>query len=215
MRAHCIRRRGVAAATLVLGATVLGFSLRITPGDPSFYWATLLLAVVWAGGGLLAGPLHVGRVQTRAGARGARPVVQPLVVGGLLLAVFSAGAVVVARIPVLADPVRQLLEHARQGSLPVIVSLVIVNGLAEELYFRGALFAAIPARHAVWATTMLYAAVTAASGVPLLGFAGLVLGYVTALQRRATAGVLAPIVTHLTWTVGMVFLLPILLRHAR
>ena len=38
------RRRVVVAVTLVIGAAVLGFSLRRTPGESSFYWLTLVLA---------------------------------------------------------------------------------------------------------------------------------------------------------------------------
>ncbi len=49
---------------------------------------------------------------------------------------------------------------------------------------------------------------TVFSGVPLLVLAALMLGALTALQRRATGGYLAPMVTHLTWSLGMLFLLP-------
>ena len=34
------------------------------------------------------------------------------------------------------------------------------------------------------------------------------LGLLTAQQRRVTGGVLGPIVSHLTWSLGMLFLLP-------
>jgi hypothetical protein len=61
---------------------------------------------------------------------------------------------------------------------------------------------------------VVYALVTAASGVALLTFAALVLGWVTGLQRRVTGGVLAPVITHLTWSVGMLVLLPIVLDLA-
>ena len=93
------RRRLVALVTLVVGAVVLGFALRIKPGDPMFYVATLGLAVVWAVGALASGPLHLGRAHTRAGGDDARPIVQSLALGALLLAVFLAGALVVAHFP--------------------------------------------------------------------------------------------------------------------
>ena len=35
-----------------------------------------------------------------------------------------------------------------------------------------------------------------------------ILGCVTGLQRRVTGGILGPIITHLTWSLGMLFLLP-------
>jgi len=38
-----------------------------------------------------------------------------------------------------------------------------------------------------------------------------VLGFVVALERRASGGILAPILTHITWSVTMAFTLPGLL----
>jgi membrane protease YdiL (CAAX protease family) len=57
-------------------------------------------------------------------------------------------------------------------------------------------------------STLLYAVATSASGNPMLGFAALVLGTVCALQRRATGGVLAPVLTHVVWGLIMVLALP-------
>ena len=203
-----LRRRWVAGATLLAGAVTLGWALRIPPGDPLFYPATLGLAAVWAVGAVLAGPLHLGRAHTRAGTRTSRSVVQSLALGLLLLGVFLAGAVVVAGIPALRDPVQGLLDHARYGSLALVAVITAVNGIAEELYFRGALFDALPRRGAALATTLVYGLSTVPTLIPLLVFAALVLGTVVGLQRRVTGGVLGPIVTHLTWSLGMLFLLP-------
>ena len=100
------------------------------------------------------------------------------------------------------------------GSLPVVAVITAVNGIAEELYFRGALYAGIGRRHAVAITTLVYAVVTAASGVPLLVLAAALLGLVVGLQRRVTGGILGPIITHLTWSLGMLFLLPHVLEFA-
>ena len=201
------RRRVVAALTLVVGAALLAWALRIEPGDTTFYVATLLLAVVWTVGALLSGPLHLGRARTRVGGQ-ARPVVQSLALGTLLLAVFLAGALVVARIPVLRQPVEDLLDHARFGSLPLVAALTALNGIAEELYFRGALYAAIGRRHAVLISTVVYGLTTVGSAIPLLVLAALALGLVTGLQRRVTGGILGPVITHLVWSLGMLFLLP-------
>jgi membrane protease YdiL (CAAX protease family) len=205
------RRRVVALVTLVIGAVVLGFALRIRPGDPLFYVATLGLAVVWATGALVSGPLHLGRAHTRAGGDDARPIVQSFALGALLLAMFVAGAFVVAHVPVLREPVEQLLDHARLGSLALVAVLTAVNAVAEELYFRGALYSAVGRRHAVAITTVVYALTTAGAGIPLLVLAAAALGLLTALQRRVTGGILGPVITHLTWSLGMLFLLPLVL----
>lgn len=208
------RRRVVALATLVAGLALSAWALRIPPGDDLFYPATLALAGVWAVGALLSGPLHLGRGHPRDADGPSRPVVQSLVLGLLLLGVFLLGAVVVARVPVLRGPVDGLLDHARFGSLAVVALITAVNGVAEELFFRGALFAAVGRRHAVLVTTMLYAVVPAGSGVPLLVLAAAVVGLVVGLQRRVTGGILGPIITHLTWSLGMLFLLPPVLAAA-
>lgn len=55
----------------------------------------------------------------------------------------------------------------------------------------------------------------AGSGIPLLVLAAALVGAVVGLQRRVTGGILGPIVTHLTWSLGMLFLLPVVLDAAR
>lgn len=202
------RRRVVALVTLVIGAALLAVALRLPPGNAWFYVGTIALAVVWTAGALASGPLHLGRAHTRSGTALARPVVQSLALGVLLLVVFLAGALAVSRVPVLREPVDRLLDHARQGSLVLVAVITAVNGVAEELYFRGALFAAVGRRHAVAVTTTVYALTTAGPGIPLLVLAAAALGLVTGLQRRVTGGILGPVVTHLTWSLGMLLLLP-------
>ena len=207
------RRRVVAALTLVVGACVLAWALRITPGDSLFYVASLALALVWVLGAFASGRLHLGRAHRRDGGS-SRAVVQSLTLGLLLLAIFLVGAVAVARIPVLREPVDRLLAHAAYGSLSVVAVITAVNGVAEELYFRGALYAAIGRWRAVTISTLVYTLVTAAAGIPLLVLAAALLGVVTGLQRRVTGGILGPVVTHLTWSLGMLFLLPVVLDAA-
>src|SRR5699024_9958710 len=153
----------------------------------------------------------LGRAHTRAGTAYARPVVQSLALGGLLLAVFLAGALVVAQVPALGGPVDDLLDHARYGSLPLVLLLTVVNGITEEIFFRGALYAASPERWTVAASTVIYTLTTVVSGVPLLVLAAACLGLVCGLQRRVTGGVLGPAITHITWSSGMLLLLPPLL----
>ncbi|MGE9807265.1 CPBP family intramembrane glutamic endopeptidase [Janibacter sp. G1551] len=205
--AHLRRRRVVTAVTLAVGTAVLAVTLRIPPGDDSFYVGGLALALVWAVGGLAAGRLHVGWAHTRDSGY-ARPVVQPLALALLAVAVFVAGALVVGRVPWLAGPVDDVLDHARYGSLPLVWAITVVNGVGEELFFRGALFASVGRRHAVAITTVIYALVTAATGNLLLTFASLLLGVVVGAQRRVTGGVLAPVITHVIWSSSMLFLLP-------
>ena len=200
------RRRVVVALTLVAGATLLALSLATRPGDPLFYAFTLALAATWTVGAFLSGPLHAGWV--RGGSRLRRPVLQPIVVGLAAVAVFAVGALLVGQVPSLEGSVNSVLDHARQGSLPLIVVVTVVNGLAEELFFRGALYAAIGVRHPVAVSTVVYGLTTVATGNVMLVFAAVVLGLLVGLQRRVSGGVLAPMLTHVTWSLGMLLVLP-------
>lgn len=131
-----------------------------------------------------------------------------LTFGVLAGLVFIIGALIVRQIPALHDYVAEVLAHARYGSLPLVAVITLLNGVAEEVFFRGALFAAIGRKHPVLISTVIYAAATLATGNPMLVFAALTLGVVLALQRRASGGILGPIITHVTWSMMMLFLLP-------
>ena len=205
------RRRIVVAITLVAGAVLLGVSLSVRPGDDVFYLLTVLVALTWVAGALLCGPLHLGRIPFRGRLR--RPVVTPILTGLVLGAAFVAGSLVVRELPALRELVNSVLAHARYGAIVPIVAVTVLNGVAEEVFFRGALFAAIGRRHAVPISTVIYAAATVATGNPMLVFAAVLLGLVLALQRRASGGILAPILTHVTWSTTMVFALPALIRQ--
>ena len=199
------RARVTIGFTLLLGMAVTAWALRIEPGNPIFYWGTLAMAATWVCGAVTAGAVDRSLLGPDEGVT--RPVRQGLALGGLLLGLFVAGAFVIAGIPVLARPVEGLLAHAEAGWLPLVVLVTAVNGIAEEVFYRGALFE-VAGRHAVLVTTAIYATVTVVGGVPLLVLAGLLLGLATGVQRRVTGGVVAPVVTHLVWSLGMLLLLP-------
>ena len=205
------RRRIVAAVTLVVGAALLGVSLSIRPGDALFYPMTLAVAATWVTGALLSGPLHLGHILFRDTLR--RPVATPILTGLLAGAVFVAGALVVREIPPLRAYTDDVLDHARYGSIALITVVTLANGAAEELFFRGALFAAVGRTLPVAISTAVYAIVTVATGNPMLVFAAVLLGTVLGLQRRASGGVLAPILTHVTWSTVMLFALPPLISN--
>lgn len=206
--ASALRRRQVTTViVVVVGAIVLGVSLRIEPGSAWFYPATLALALVWTVGAFASGPLHLGWVA--AADRLKRPVVAPVLLGLGLAGVFLLGALVIRQIPFLEEQVSTVLEHADQGSGPLLVLITAVNGVAEELFFRGAAYAAVP-RHPVPVTTAAYALATLTTGNVMLALAAVLLGVVVGLQRRASGGILAPVLTHVTWSLAMLFSLPLL-----
>jgi uncharacterized protein len=204
------RRQAVTVGFVLLGAVVLGLSLRIEPGSRWFYASTLGLAAVWAVGALASGRLHLGRIAFRD--RHTRPILTPIAIGALLAGVFVLGALLVVSIDLLnplEDQVVSVVDYADQGSLPILVVITSVNGIAEELFFRGAAYAAIPRFPVLW-TTLAYAVATLATGNVMLSFAAVLLGLVCGLERRASGGVLGPILTHCTWSLTMLLVLPLL-----
>jgi membrane protease YdiL (CAAX protease family) len=203
------RRQVVSGVVVVVGAVVLGLTLNIEPGNGWFYAATIGLAAVWTVGAFASGPLHLGRIGRPAlpGRAAPRPVLQPILLGAALAVVFVLGSLVVREVPWLAEQCRTVLRHAQQGNGALLLVVTVVNGIAEELFFRGAMYAAIR-RNQVPLTTVAYTVATLATGNVMLGFAAIVLGFIVGLQRRATGGILAPILTHLVWSTTMLYALP-------
>ncbi|KUI02298.1 type II CAAX endopeptidase family protein [Mycobacterium sp. IS-3022] len=201
------RRRIVVAVVLVIGAALLGYSLARPPGDDSFYWLTLALAGVWAVGAFLSGPLHLGCVRFRG--RNQRPVITGTGVGLALGAAFVIGGLIAREIPGVREYITRVLEFADYGPLLLVVFITVVNGLAEEMFFRGAMYTALGRVYPVLISTALYVIATSATtGNPMLGFAAIILGTICALERRATGGILAPMLTHFFWGLVMVLALP-------
>jgi CAAX protease family protein len=200
------RRRIVVAVVLVIGAVVLGFSLSQEPGSESFYWWTLALAVVWAVGAFASGPLHLGCVRFRG--RNQRPVITGTVVGLAVGAVFLVGGLIARGIPGVREFITRVLEFADQGALPLVVFITLTNGIAEELFFRGALYTALGKAYPAVVSTIIYIVAILATRNPVLAFAAVIVGAICAYERRATGGVLAPMLTHFFWGLIMVLALP-------
>ena len=138
-----------------------------------------------------------------------RPILSPVLVAAAMAAVFVAGGLVVREVPFLDRQVSSVIAHAQPGQWPLVALITASTGIAEELFFRGAAYAAIPWRP-VAVTTVLYTVATLATGNVMLTFAAAVLGLVVGLERRASGGILAPILTHITWSLTMAFTLPAL-----
>ncbi|GAA1777416.1 hypothetical protein GCM10009795_024460 [Nocardioides hankookensis] len=186
-------------AFLVVGTVLLGVSFRIEPGSDWFYPSALALAATWVVGAFASGPVPLGE----------RAVVRPVLVGAALTGVFVLGALIVRELPVLDDQVSAVTAYADRGSGLLIVGVTLVTGAAEELFFRGAVYAAMPQRP-VLLSTLVYALVTVATLNVALVFAAALLGLVAGLLRQWSGGVLAPAITHVTWSLGMLLALPAL-----
>lgn len=200
------RRRVIVAVVLVLGAAALSMALRCHPGEPGFYWWSLALAGVWGIGAFASGPLHLGGARWRG--RNQRPVISGTVIGLLLGAVFVLGGLIAREIPVVSELITRILHYTDQGSWRLTMAVALIAAIAEELFYRGAFYTALGRRYPVLISTVVYVFATLASGNLMLGFAAIFLGTVCALERRATGGVLAPILTHFVWTLVVLLALP-------
>ena len=201
------RRRRVVAGVSLAGAGLLGTSLSTKPGSPQFYGLTLGVAATWTVGGLGSGPLHLGWVQ-RSDHTLRRPVLTPVLTGVGAFAVFYAGALAARHIPVLNTAISHVLRYAHQGSSSLVMLTTLANGAAEEIFFRGALYSAIGGRHPAALSTAVYSLATIPTRNPALALASAAMGMLFGLQRRATGGIQAPMLTHLTWSMLMVHFLP-------
>jgi uncharacterized protein len=214
-------RRVIVGATGVAAAALLRASFTATPGSRRFYLLTGTMAATWTAGALTAGPVfwhrpsRPPRPSPSPGLGPLRPadapalVLLPVATGAATFAVFYAAAHAVRRNPLVGRIIASVFHYADAGSTPLVVLIAATSGVAEELYFRGALWSGPrPLRE----TTLAYAASTAATGNPALVLAGLITSVIFGWQRAATGGVLAPALTHLTWSVLMLRYLPPLFR---
>ena len=206
-----LRRRKVVGGVTLAGAGLLGVSLQTQPASWQFYAATAGVAATWVAGGFASGPLHLGWMQARDETL-RRPVLTPLLTGAAAFGAFYGCALVARQIPVLDDAISSVLAYAHQGSTPLVLLTTLANGAAEEVFFRGALYAAIGEQHPVALSTAAYGLATVTTRNPALVLAATVMGTLFAAQRRASGGIQAPVITHLTWSVLMLRYLPPLFR---
>jgi membrane protease YdiL (CAAX protease family) len=87
------------------------------------------------------------------------------------------------------DALRDVLRFAEEGSGPLVLLTTLANGAAEEVFFRGARYAAVGEQHPVVLSTVVYTLATAATRNPALVLAGGAMGSLFGLQRRATGAI--------------------------
>ena len=194
------------AVPAVLLATAVvypaAFRLHVVPFWPAL---VVLAALSWWAAWHPFLPARL-RPTWRLGAMGA--------VSGLgLYALSCAGAVVARQTPLWAG-VQEVSDLARGVPLAVAALLVVaVTSPAEEVLWRGAVFARAtrrlgPGWRPVAATTGLYAAVVAFSGYLVLPLAALACGAVWARQRQVTGSLVPGVVSHALWALLLLLYVP-------
>ena len=198
------RRRAIAIGAILIGAGCIGATLRVERDSAAFYVAGYALAAVWIVAAAVSGPIRwKGPVQ---------PLGLELLVGTgvgvAMFGVFVAADEIGRHISFLAGPIVNLLAKADSGAVAAVLALALVNGVAEELFFRGALTEAIGGSRALVISTIVYIVVTAVAGNTALTLAAVVMGSVFAVVRGWTGGLMAPIVTHIVWSTLVILALP-------
>lgn len=191
----------------LLGAAGLFAARQAGDGTPGFYAATAATAIVYA-----VSWWFLGSHRSFTGPAIAAEIARGVAIGAVLTCVFVTGAVVVSRVPFLAGPVGQLLSTTSVGGVAPTLFVLVVNGIGEELVFRDVVPRQLEAAgvvHVGVASVASYVLVTVAMGVPLLLFAAAVIGAVAYYEAARSKRLYSPIALHLTWSVGMLFILPL------
>jgi len=198
---------GIITATGLAGAGLLAASLSVRAGSRQFYLLTTALACTWAGGALAAGPLPWARPPDH-GNLPHRLVVMPVLTGAGAFGLFYGAARLARHIPALHQAIAAVLRYAEDGPAPLVLLTASANAVAEELFFRGALWSLTEQAHSLATTTLGYTATTVVTRNPSLTIAGTATSVLFGLHRRASDGVLAPAISHLTWSLLMLHYLP-------
>jgi membrane protease YdiL (CAAX protease family) len=206
-------RRLWTIATAGLGTALLGKSLSSRADSGEFYTLTFGTAGTWLAGGFAIGPVPLACEQARRNAT-RELLLGPVAVGSGMFGLFYLAALAAGRIPQMDKALTSVLRYAHEGSAPLVLSTTLANAVAEEVFFRGTVYAAAGTHRPVAASTAGYVLSTTATRNPALVVASAVMGTVFALQRRRTGGVLAPTITHITWAALMLHFVPPLF-HAR
>ncbi len=203
------RGRACVLATAGLsGAVLLRWSFSAKADSRRFYGLTAALASTWTAGALLTSAKPGG-----SSVRGSleADVARPALTGAATFALFYAAAGIVRRNPVLHRSIASVLHYADRGTTPAVLLTASVNAVAEEWFFRGALWDAGGA-HPLATTAVAYTAVTTASGNPALVVAGAITSVIFGRERARSGGAVAPAIAHLTWSALMLTCLPPLFR---
>lgn len=206
-------RRGLVAAVALTGTGLLGASLSTEPDSPEFYALTFAVAGTWMVGGLASAPVLLHPTRTD-GLSFNRRVMIPILTGAAAFGAFFGAALVARRVPILNETLTSVLGYADRGSDPWVLATTLANGVAEEVFFRGALFSILGVHHPVPVSTAVYMLTTSATRNPALVLASGFMGGLFAAQRRSSGGIQASILTHVTWSALMLRYMPSLFRLA-
>lgn len=167
------------------------------PGATRF---TYYIAVTLLLGTVLSGDFP------KEGRGGGRRLAGPAITGAALFVTFAILGWLTSWIDPLDHGVAEIMRHARAGPGWEVALGTAVAAVAEEVFYRGALFERV--RLPVLTTTLAHMATTLPVGNVALTLSAGMLGVVLGLSRRASGGWWAPAVTHVVWGLMIVAWLP-------
>jgi len=200
--------RCVLAAAGIGGATLLRLSLSAKADSRRFYALTAGLAGTWTASALLTTAVPVWPAFRKSPCV---EVARSAATGAATFSLFYAVAAIARHHPVLHRSIASVLHYVEEGTTPAVLLTASVNAVAEELYFRGALWESA-GEYPVASTAFTYTAVTAAAANPVLAVGGAITGVIFGRERARSGGVAAPAIAHVTWSALMLTCLPPLFR---
>jgi uncharacterized protein len=198
------RRSLTVVVTLVVGTVLLAATLRAPSGSTTFFVIGFLVAGTWISGSLISGPLPLKATRSSR----LRLVFGGLALGGVAFLAFLLADLLGRHLPLISTALHTVLAKADAGPMALVLAVALLNGLGEELFFRGALFDLLGSHNPVASSLVVYVAVTATTGNVALIVAAVVMGSIFTLQRARSGGILASTMTHLCWTTLMVLAFP-------
>ena len=198
------RRSRTVVVTLLVGTVLLAATLRAPSGSIAFFVIGFLVGGTWIAGSLISEPIPLEAIpSSRLGL-----MLQGLLLGGVAFSAFLVAYLLGRHLPLISSALHSVLTKADSGPVALVLAVALLNGLGEELFFRGALFDALGSHNPVASSLVVYVAVTATTGNIALIVAAIVMGIIFTLQRARSGGILASTLTHLSWSALMVLAFP-------
>ena len=178
------RRHVSVAVTLVVGTALLATTLRAPSGSTTFFILGFLVAGIWILGSVISGPIPLEAIRSSRLATS----LSGLALGIVAFLGFLTADLIGQHLPLISNALHNVLTKADAGPAVLVLTVALVNGVGEELFFRGALFSALGSHNPVAGTVVIYVAVTATTGNIALLFAATAMGIIFSLQRARQRG---------------------------
>lgn len=199
---------------VVAGVTILSAALTLSKtfaDDGQLPGTSLILAAIWGIGGMALWWLGPKR-NTPDAVWQRRPWLWTLAVSAGISGVSFMGGMALLLFPPTSHWVSSALLVASSAPALVTLTVALIAGVAEEVFFRVGFASLWPPTLRWVLPTLAYVLVTLATGNTALTISAALLGLSATAVRERTGVFSAPIVVHAVWTLAMVGLFPVVAR---